>query len=79
MASKAKKTMRYAAEDLKKALDAIDGGMPILKASKIFKIPRTTLIYKHKGIYPKECRKGPPTNLTPDEEKSLVKSVRSYW
>ncbi|XP_076398102.1 uncharacterized protein LOC105662856 [Megachile rotundata] len=65
--------MRYAAEDLKKGLDAIDGGMRVLKASKIFKIPRTTLIYKHKGLYPKECRKGPPTNLTPDEEKSLVK------
>lgn len=73
MASKTKKTMQYAAEDLKKALDAIDGGMPILKASKIFNIPRTTLTYKHKGIYPKQCRKGPPTNLTPGEEKSLVK------
>lgn len=53
--------------DLKKALDAVDGDMLILKASKSFKILRTIIICKQKEIYPKECRKGPPTNLTPDE------------
>lgn len=58
---------------MKPLLTAIDNGAPVATISKKFGIPRTTLMYKKSGKYPRECRKGPATNLTPNEEDLLVK------
>jgi hypothetical protein len=66
-----KKNCKYSQEDLTRALNAIKNGTPCATASKLYKIPRTTLIGKIKGIYPEECRSGAPSVLTANEENIL--------
>jgi hypothetical protein len=66
-----KKNCKYSQEDLTRALNAIKNGTPCATASKRYKIPRTTLIGKIKGIYPEECRSGAPSVLTANEENIL--------
>jgi hypothetical protein len=66
-----KKIFKYSQEDLTRALNAIKNGTPCATASKLYKIPRTTLIGKIKGIYPEECRSGAPSVLTANEENIL--------
>lgn len=65
-------TLLYKQEDLSSALDEIKRGMPTPATSKKYGVPRTTLLYKHRGHLPLMCRKGPQTNLTPEEEEMLV-------
>ncbi|KAI4469802.1 tc5 transposase dna-binding domain [Holotrichia oblita] len=58
---------------MKQAISAVKCGASVSWASKEYKIPRITLLYKVKGKYDVECRMGPETTLTWDEEKLLVK------
>lgn len=67
--------LRYSQENLRNALQEIDRGMPTATASKQLGIPRTTLLYKKTGKYPRECRKGPSTNLCAFEEDSSTEIV----
>lgn len=62
----------YTEEDVGKALEAIKSGMSIRNASKIYQIPRTTLLYKHTGKSPISAKKGPALVLTDKEESDLV-------
>lgn len=55
------------------AVDAVHRGTSVASASKQFKVPRITLMYKAKGKYPVDCRMGPDTTLTSNEEDILVK------
>ncbi|XP_051162064.1 uncharacterized protein LOC127282037 [Leptopilina boulardi] len=62
----------YTELDVEKALAAIKNGMSIRNASKIYQIPRTTLLYKYTGKSPISAKKGPALVLTEKEENELV-------
>lgn len=58
---------------MQNALRDVKTGVPVRTASKRHGVPKTTLLYKSKGILPEEARKGPPTMLTTEEENFLEK------
>ena len=73
------KRFNYFEDCMKKALEAVSNGMPVLRASKTFGVPKTTLLYKHKGVYPIERKIGPDnTVLSKDEETLLVKFIGCF-
>ncbi|KAJ8941959.1 hypothetical protein NQ314_010178 [Rhamnusium bicolor] len=72
-----KKIKKYSIEDMQHALDAVRRGVSVSSASKQYKIPRITLLYKAKGKYAVNCRMGPETTLTSIEEDLLVKWLLS--
>lgn len=53
------------------AVQAVKSGMPKLKASKIFGIPRATIQFRMGDKF-KKPGYGPETYLTTEEEKTLV-------
>ena len=61
----------YTGADVENALAEIKKGMSIRNASKMFQIPRTTLLYKHTGKSPISAKKGPALVLTEKEETQL--------
>lgn len=65
--------LQYSEEQMKKALQAVADGMKVTTASKLYGVPRTTLLYKNIGVYPKERKIGPDTVLSKEEENLLVK------
>lgn len=73
--NKEKKILNYDESSMETALHAVKNGMSVFKASKEFKVPRTTLYYKYKGKYPEQRKMGRATYLTPREEDGLVKWV----
>ncbi|XP_072384688.1 uncharacterized protein [Diabrotica undecimpunctata] len=66
-----RKRIQYSAEDINKAVVAVQSGMPFKTASKLYKVPRSTLQDKVKGRTSLEKKSGPGTNLT-EEENLLV-------
>lgn len=56
---------------MKNALQAMTDGLTCREAARTFKVPRSTLFYKHSGKYPVERKMGPVTVLSPNEEKLL--------
>ncbi|KAJ8968823.1 hypothetical protein NQ314_002085 [Rhamnusium bicolor] len=72
-----KQIKKYSIEDMQHALDAVRRGVSVSSASKQYKIPRITLLYKAKGKYAVNCRMGPETTLTSIEEDILVKWLLS--
>lgn len=71
------KKFQYSPMKVQLALNAIDKGMPVLKASQEFKVPRTTLRNKLEGKSPREStgRCGFDSYLGRDNEEMLVKWV----
>lgn len=67
------KLKNYSTEDMQHAIEAVRRGASVSSASKEYKIPRITLLYKVKGKYEINCRMGPETMLTCAEETLLVK------
>lgn len=65
----------YTEDQMKNALEAVANGMPISTASKLYNVPRITLMYKHKGKSPIERKMGPETILTKEEERQLVRWI----
>lgn len=63
----------YSQEDLQNAISAIENGMSYYRAAILYKIPKTTLIYKKLGKIPMERKMGPDTFLSTSEETLLVK------
>lgn len=63
---------KYSEDDLQGALNARKRGLSYEKAAKMYNVPKSTLIYKEKGITPMERKMGPPAFLSQDEEKLLV-------
>ncbi|KAG5879954.1 hypothetical protein JTB14_024547 [Gonioctena quinquepunctata] len=59
------------------ALDAVARGIPVATAAKIHSVPRVTLMYKSSSRLPTECRMGPSTILTTNEEDLLEKWILS--
>ncbi|KAG5884914.1 hypothetical protein JTB14_034112 [Gonioctena quinquepunctata] len=59
------------------ALEAVARGIPVATAAKIHSITRVTLMYKSSGRLPTECRMGPSTVLTTNEEDLLEKWILS--
>lgn len=65
------KRFQYSIEDMEQAVNAVKNGMPTAQASRVFKVPRTTII----GKVPIQRKVGPDTTLTSDEEQLLVKWI----
>lgn len=73
MASTGKKILKYPEEDMAAAIISVrEGGLGIKKAARQFNVPKTTLRYKVRGIYPEKRRMGPDTIFSEDEEKLLA-------
>ncbi|KAL3286195.1 hypothetical protein HHI36_000706 [Cryptolaemus montrouzieri] len=62
----------YPEEAMRDALQAVRNGMPVKTASKTFNVPRTTLLYKFKGINHESRKMGPATIFSREEENLLV-------
>lgn len=69
------KILQYSESAMQNALAAVRNGMPVKTAANNFKVPRTTLLYKFKGINPESRKMGPATIFLPEEEDLLVKWV----
>ena len=65
----------YTTDQIREALAAIEKGCSLRKAAKQFDVPRSTLYSKLHNISPLECRKGPPSILSPEEEEEIVKWI----
>ncbi|KAK9720975.1 CENP-B N-terminal DNA-binding domain [Popillia japonica] len=65
-----KYTKTYNEEELAKAIEAINNGMPKKQAAEKFKIPRQTLQYRLSEKFKKPTH-GPATYLTQQEENLL--------
>ncbi|XP_015113513.1 uncharacterized protein LOC107038770 [Diachasma alloeum] len=63
----------YSVSDLQKALNAIGEGQTLRQAAKNFGVPKSTLYLKSRNFVPLECRKGPKTILSDDEESKIIK------
>lgn len=62
----------YTQASVKNALEAVQKGLSIYKASLQYRIPKTTLLYKYQGIRPVDAKPGAPTVLTMQEERTLA-------
>lgn len=66
-------SVKYDKAALQSAVDAVKSkSMGYLKASKVFKVPRPTIFDKVKEKSVIDCRTGPNTTLSVDEEKRLA-------
>ncbi|KAG5877777.1 hypothetical protein JTB14_003174 [Gonioctena quinquepunctata] len=68
---------KYSQDQMNAALEAVAREIPVATAAKIHSIPRVTLMYKSSGRLPTECRMGPSTVLTTNEEDLLEKWILS--
>lgn len=72
-----KKYCKYSKDALKNALDEIKRGTASATASKMFNVPRATLISKINRTYPEDCKSGKATTVTYNEENILVNWIIS--
>ena len=73
---KRRKFFTYSPSKIKNALKDIKNGMPVLKASQLHQVPRSTLRYKLQGDSPVDCcRVGPELSLGSQNEQILVNWV----
>lgn len=66
------KRIKYDAENLKKALNAVKNDMSKKQAAKEFQVPRSTIQFKLNNPTKEYPRLGPTTVLTETEESILV-------
>lgn len=69
-----KRTKKYTDVQLKRALEAVGGGISIRKASSAFHVPFTTL-RSHAGDHILYNRVGRPTKFTEEEELNLEQAA----
>lgn len=62
----------YTIESLQAALNAMGEGATLRQAAHNFGVPKSTLFLKSKMTVPLECRKGPSTILSAEEESEIV-------
>lgn len=68
---------RYDEDNLKMALEAVKNGMPFLKASNVYNVPRSTLRHKIAGRAPENiARSGPQCVLGEKVENEIVKWIK---
>ena len=53
------------------AVDCVQGGMRLREASSLYNVPVESLRRRAIGLLSMDCTPGPPTVLTPEEEKML--------
>lgn len=75
MENKKKIRFQYSAAVMEEAVEAVRNGMPAARASREFKVPRTTILGKVQGKVPIGRKIGPDTILTKEEENLLVKWI----
>lgn len=68
---------KYTKEQLNAALEAVARGTPVSTAAKNHSVPRITLLVKSRRKLPVDCRMGPSTILSTDEELLLEKWILS--
>lgn len=71
------KILQYPECSMTNALNAVRSGMPVKTAAKTFNVPKTTLLYKFRGINPESRKMGPATIFSSIEEDILVKWIKS--
>lgn len=69
------KILKYDENQILDAIQAVQNGMPILEASKRYKVPRTTLTYKLSGRYPIERKMGPASYISKEHEGIIVRWI----
>ncbi|KAF6212246.1 hypothetical protein GE061_012767 [Apolygus lucorum] len=67
----------YTKEQMRAAVQRVLEGKPMAAAARDNCVPRTSLLYKAKGLRPLEKKMGPKTILTSHEEKFIGNSVLS--
>ncbi|PSN45450.1 hypothetical protein C0J52_15059 [Blattella germanica] len=72
---KEKKILKYEENQMLQALEAVKNVMPIASASKLYKVPKTTLMCKNSGKYPVKRQMGPFCVLGKEYEDILVKWI----
>lgn len=72
-----KKNFQYSEQAMINALNECRNGMAVSKSAKQFNVPKTTLFYKLKGVYPEQRKMGPATVLTSEMEKDFVEWIQS--
>ncbi|XP_003424241.1 uncharacterized protein LOC100679579 [Nasonia vitripennis] len=71
-AEKKKVEKSYSLEALQAALNAMGEGQTLRQAAANFGVPKSTLFLKSKCIVPLECKKGPRTVLSTEDEAEIV-------
>lgn len=77
MATPGKKILKYPEERMVAAIAAVKEGLGLKKAARQFDVPKTTLLYKVRGVYPEKRKMGPETIFSIEEEKLLSDWVLS--
>ena len=72
---KKKVERQYTTEDVRQALNALDEGYTLREAAGNFGVAKSTLFAKLKHFSTIDCRKGPSTVLSADEEDLIVKWI----
>lgn len=70
--SVSRKRKQWSQESMVAALKDIEEGMGIRQAAKLYNVPFETLRHRAKNEVSLDCRSGPPTVLTDDEEQQLA-------
>lgn len=63
---------RYSEQLVLDALASIKNGNSISHASKLYRVPRSTLSDRNRGLVPIETKMGPTTILSKEEESQLI-------
>ncbi|XP_039303426.1 uncharacterized protein LOC120357328 [Solenopsis invicta] len=72
VAKKKRSEKNYSVETLQAALNAMGEGLTLRQAAHSFEVPKSTLFLKSKYNSPFECRKGPKTVLSAEEENEIA-------
>lgn len=65
----------YSVDQIKNALNAIDGGLSLRQASTCFKVPKSTLFSKLHNHSPLECKKSQSPFFSKYEESEIVQWI----
>lgn len=77
MSEKQKKILKYSEEDMQAAIVDCRTGKAIATAARQHKVPRTTLLYKVRGIHPEGRKMGPKTLFSNEEENRIVDWIKT--
>ncbi|TGZ48876.1 Uncharacterized protein DBV15_12526, partial [Temnothorax longispinosus] len=72
VAKKKRSEKNYSVETLQAALNATGEGLTLRQVAHSFGVPKSTLFFKLKYNSPLECRKGPKTVLSAEEENEIA-------
>lgn len=67
---------KYTESDVQQCIRAIQNHVPIKKACKQYKLPRSTVKYRLGKTWSGRARRGPPTALSDAEEDEIVAWIK---